>query len=359
MRLALAPWCSGLMLTVACAGGAGAATTAPNSATGEADEQAAGGSGSGGAPFVSVTAPAQQPAVAGPVELAKSQGDPYRLCVALKRLVWIEWSPAHDKKRVQSVWSVAKGGGPPRRISDLPSLTTDMTCDDDAVYVIEANESTLVRIADNGDARVMLKSHDYIYEPAVDDQFIYWIQERGRFSLLRMPKGGGKSVVLARGIEGPGTSSLLLDEQFVYWFDGGGSVFRTLKSGGAVEQLSDIGKMIYQMYPRMAASATDIYVGDTQSPGDTSDSSPGRVFRLSKSSSGTGTLAVAGISYLKCLAADASAVYWGSNTHVQRMSTSGSTPIDLAIEDAGVIAMDADETGLYWLTGSSIKALFK
>jgi hypothetical protein len=92
-------------------------------------------------------------------------------------------------------------------------------------------------------ARVLADQEDHPSKIVSDGQFIYFVtggtvasKNEGTNNIKSISLADGRVSVLVKGGESIPTSTLAVDEQYVYWSDGG-NIFRVPKAGGSSEKI--------------------------------------------------------------------------------------------------------------------------
>ncbi len=191
---------------------------------------------------------------------------------------------------------------------------------------------------------------------AADDKFIYFVtggtvasQQEGTNNVMKMPIGGGEPTILFKGGEAiPESSSIALDENYVY-FEAGG-LRRVPKAGGSAEVLSK------------SVSAWEIIVDNENIyflpfTGEGSPVKP--IYSLPKK--GGEPKALTEPINRNGLCADDKFLYWTDADGVFKMSKTGGSIEKIYSTPNGEVSSDLqmDAENFYFLQGTSKKSLMR
>ncbi len=130
-----------------------------------------------------------------------------------------------------SLSSGVPGGGAPSPVASVPEGCSFLASDVKAVYC-GSNKGTVVEIGDCGGTvtlGTLLEYGPVAGGPgalAFDDSYVYWVDAVTVGTIMRAPKGGGPSIVIARDTQ---PIAIAVDAKAVYWSDEGGHIMKLEK----------------------------------------------------------------------------------------------------------------------------------
>jgi hypothetical protein len=221
-----------------------------------------------------------------------------------------------------SITKLSKQGGSIETIVTGEKEPTSIAVDSSGVYWANWSSYDMGPVADGSIARSALdgsgvtplaESLEYVRGIALDADDVYFVGASDE-QLYRFPKAGGTPVVIATGLYDP--SGPVLDADGIYLRtrarpddpDGQDAIVRASREGGDLEVL------VSERYGIGGIGVHAGYVYYTRSGGFASCDRPSGV--------------------------------------VRRVSTSGGTPTDVAVEQSDPASLAVDQNGVYWTNGS-------
>jgi hypothetical protein len=198
-----------------------------------------------------------------PTVLASGLRNPAGIAVHGDAVYWVERGPSFSGgEKSGAVKKVAKTGG---AVSELASGQPDLdsiVVDADGIYF--GGDGGLYKLEGGVVATLYVPTAPALHTASVpvlvaDGATLYFTTLLGKGPIVRLPKAGGASKVLA---DAQATSALALDATHLYWGTDEG-VFRVAKAGGVAQKLSAGAPSI----TAIAVDGEDVFFTDFQSDG--------------------------------------------------------------------------------------------
>jgi hypothetical protein len=205
-----------------------------------------------------------------------------------------------------------------------------------------------------GVVRVLASRRSSPSSLAVDAEYAYWVdggphdeEYSGGLQVLRVPKAGGRSVVIASMAESaPENTDIVVDDEVVYWIDDQG-LFRVPKAGGRPKLLwrgeeEDIsGHPEYWGGEVLRGLDRDLYVVTTVGTIETIPKEGGHAVQLVDQFEDGGEISGLAVERWK--------LYWTSFEVVRRAGIDGGNRTKLASSTELQGPIIVDKTHVYWI----------
>ena len=211
------------------------------------------------------------------------------------------------------------------------------------------HDGSIVKLAQLGGSPVVLVTDTNVDTLALDDEYVYWIDND---TIRRVPKAGGEPGVVAVDADSP--QWLAVDANDVYWTTNESTVVKVSKQGGPSTTLVPPTDSLN--FRRIAVDTTDVYCidyGKGKSP-----FMDGGLWKVAKSG-GPMTNVVSGLAAPWAVAVDHEAVYWSNTGNTSpptneptgaifKISKSGGAPVLLVDGQRTVYDIARVDGTLFW-----------
>ena len=248
-----------------------------------------------------------------------------------------------------TVWRAPKSGGAGSLLSTSPvtyNQSAGLAVDETTVYWSNGDGGVYSAPKAGGPPKVLLPSTDdgAPGKFVIDDLYVYALtpDTTATSQLVKLPKTGGSSTVLATGLLQP--IAMAIDSANVYWADGGSQVSGVPKAGGTVVPFSYYSGFVLVL----AADDSGVYGLDIEC----------NVLKFSEGGGTTQVLAKTASSMADCeeqLAMDATRLYWAaslfgeaSTTLYSVAKTGGDPTAFLTCKSFSGSGVAVDSTNIFW-----------